>query len=787
MKEELIRVLNNKLDDINSDIDSLVELNDKITNEEQKRAYISSILNLFKENNETNYMNFSKLSKDDFEKTLNALGNDVVEAFSLNSCNYDGLVYLINGINSGVALSLTDEQKNSILYLIQRLIEKEDEHKSAIEGFNLVKNRYAISSVEELKAKKEKYLTILDDLANNQYVNNTSILTEAMAFSELTDEEKIKILKYLLEYNASVFKSHPHVDIKEEKVNYPSEHVEEKNEKTDSKTEDVQFNDDGLLDQIAQNISNEETISFDDYNDTKPLDEEELTSSKEENNDSEELINNEKNDYQEFHFNEVKKDDLSSFSPLSFYDYSDKKEKNEKEDEILNTTNEVTEENKEENTSYYEYDENNDSDEVLNTSQVNHEETLDNKENDVEQNKDDNVFSSIMNNLKGDTYKEPVTNFEEETNTTSYQDNTIERISTSDLNALLAKYGIQENESYINELVTGDIKNYEDILNTLKDNDLIDLFKNNSELLVETLLYSDSSIIKNVLSIIKDDLSVDNEDYIITLKIVVNTIPTIFISNVGNYDNFIKNVKLFKELDLNLINLFDFSKELFVASNNTIMNNLEIVNKYDVNITYQNAKYFMLLKDIGDRIDYYVESVYLDKEKNAVFDGIDYVNNYTAKLNTVTDETIKRLRFCSETGKKVFGNKPGSLTADITHLKVNTLDITSEYLNTFFNNKFATLTGDEVREYTKLIHNSSNVGNYDDELEMLNKYRNGLRYVIEGINISYNKVLRNYCILRSYGINVQKALHFAVCYNLVITKDEYDKLKNVLDELGGRV
>ena len=97
------------------------------------------------------------------------------------------------------------------------------------------------------------------------------------------------------------------------------------------------------------------------------------------------------------------------------------------------------------------------------------------------------------------------------------------------------------------------------------------------------------------------------------------------------------------------------------------------------------------------------------------------------------------------------------------------------------------LTGDEVREYIKLIHNSSNVGNYDDELDIIEKYHNGLRYTIDGINISYNKVVRNYSILRSYGIDRIKALHFAVCYNLIITKDEYDKLKNTLDELGGNL
>ena len=151
------------------------------------------------------------------------------------------------------------------------------------------------------------------------------------------------------------------------------------------------------------------------------------------------------------------------------------------------------------------------------------------------------------------------------------------------------------------------------------------------------------------------------------------------------------------------------------------------------------------------------------------------------------DATIKRLRYASENGKKVFGSKPGSLSGEITNLRVNALDVSNDYLNKFFDNEFANLTGDEVREYIKLVHNSSNVGDYSDELDKLSSYRNGLRYVISGINISYNKVVRNYSILRSYGIDTKKALQFAVCYNLVITKDEYNKLADLLDKIGGNV
>ena len=716
MKEELIKVLNNKLNDIDGDIDSLIELNEKILKEEELLSYISKILDLFKEDNKDNIMNFSKLAKSDFNRIIDMLDGDVKDIFSSPSCNYDGLVYLINGINDGVSLTLTDEQKNGISYLIERLTEKKSEHESAVEGFNLVKNRYSISNVDELKTKKEKYLSVLEEIDNKQYISDIELLQEAINFSDISSDETINILKYVLEYNANVYKNE--IDVKD----------------TNNRKEDyiVEQTEVAPIESIADDV-----VSFENYDKN--------------DNQKEEELNQEgkQEEYQEFHFNDVVKDDFTNFSPLSFYNYEDKEEK------LDDTTTDYVPSVESEN------------DDVADDGNEGIDETSDINDKQIE--------SEYLENQ--------VEHESDESNDVSISDN--ERVSTSDLHQLLEKYDIKEDNTYINELVVGDVKNYEDVLNTLEENKLIDSFKNNNRLLVETLLYSNSDAIKRVLEIIKDDLSVDEDDYIITTKIVVDTIPSIFIVQDGNFDNFIQNVRTFKEIDLNLINLFDFSKEIFIASHDIITNNLEIVKKYDVNITYQNAKYLLLLKNIGDRLDYYVESVYEDKEKNETFDGIEYINLYTAKLNTVTDETIKRLRYCSENGKKIFGSKPKSLTGDITNLKVNSLDITGDYLNKFFNNEFAILTGDEVREYIKLIHNSSNVGNYDDELEILDKYRDGLRYTIDGITISYNKVLRNYNVLRSYGIDTKKALHFAVCYNLVITKDEYDRLKTVLDELGG--
>lgn len=785
MKEELIRVLNSKLDDLNSDIDSLVEINNKINDENNNLSYVSGILDLFKNNDENNILNFSKLNREDFDNVLDIIGSNAKEVFNTDSCNYDGLVYLINGINNGISLNLNEEQKNGIKFLINELNNKVDEYSSAIDGYELVKTRYEISDVSVLEKKREEYKTTISNLGHDDYIENTDLLMEALNYCDLPEEQIIDMLAYVLEYNASVYKEKgPKTTfnkIKEEPSVLVHETLkEEDNHANDeisfeSNTEDIGSHDTFALEENEHHIAQEES---DEKDDTTPLE-------------------------NTFHFNNINESSISEFNPITF-DEPDSNEwenkeidnqlDNEKHDEII--PNEFDDIRIDDNL------EKEISDDAFNTSNqeeysnevVSHAEP----ENiDVQEtNTDDNNFE-IENNLETqDTFNEsytprietPIDNdFKDVIDTQEDYEDAKERevSSTRDLQKLFDKYGIKEENVYLNELVAGDVNKYQDVLETLKNRGLTDKITGN--LLVEILLNSTGDNIVRVLEIIENDLSVDKEDYDITLKIAIDTIPSIFVNSDGNYQNFIDNVVLFKELGLNLINLFDFSKEVFVADNSRIVKNLEIVKQYGFEITYKNAKYMLLLPNIGDRLDYYVESVYEDKLKGATFDGVDYIKEYAAKLNVVTDETIKRIRYSSENGKKVFGSKPGSLTGEITNLRVNALDISSDYLNRFFNNDFANLTGDEVRECVRLIHESSNVGNYRDELEILNPYQKGLRYIIEGINISSNKVIRNYNILRSYGMDKQKSLEFAVCYNLVITKEEYDRLESKLEEIGGNL
>ena len=756
MREELIRVLNYKLNDINSDIEALENLYNKIDEEKEKSDFIEGILNTFKKEDGNDVMNLVKVSKEDFNRSLELAGDDIQETFNSGSCNYDGLVYLINGINSGVSLTLTDEQISGVKRLISALVDSKKEIDSAIDGYILVKSRYEINDIGVLEKQKSEYQALIDGINKNDYIKDTKLLTDAIKFSSLSSEDTVDLLTYVLEYNADVYKE---------------------NKNTFAETSNEKYEEDKV--EINE-----------------PAEQNEI-----------EVEENEEEKVDDFHFNQIDDSNLFELPNITF----DDEKENENNEEVEQENDELKEDSENYIPEYQEYTPYNDEEETSipsdltyvpkvdeNTEEiipddVHYEEEVNIPEENSEENSFDEETKLSEDNVENSVVEEPVS-FDNDFSDVidvkeDYDDHETqeeERTSTRELQKIFGKYGIEEN-TILNELVDGNVNEYQNIFDSLKDNGILEFFRINKELLIETLLYSNVDVVDNVLKIVKNDLSVDDEDYNITLKIVINTIPSIFVKEGGNYDNFVKNIQLFKDNDINLINLFDFSKEVFIADHENIKKNLDVINKYGFDINYKNAKYFLLIPNIADKLDYYIESVYLDKEKGATFDGIDYIKDYAAKLNVVTDETIKRLRYASENGKKVFGSKSGSLSGEITNLKVNALDISDEYLNKFFNNEFANLTGDEVREYVKLIHNSSNVGDYSDELDKLNKYRNGLRYNIDGVNVSYNKVVRNYSILRSYGMDSKKALQFAVCYNLVITKEEYDRLNSLLEEIGGNV
>ena len=180
MKEELLKVLNVKLESVNNNINALNNINDMLDLEDNNLEYVDKILGIFEKEGEDQYEinNFVGLDKENFDKVMKLMPDTTREKFDTNSCNYDGLVYLINGINNGISLTLTNEQEEAIKLMINGLNDKKIEYLAKIEGINLAKGDLEEQDLNTLNEKKNVYNNILDEFENDNYVSEIDEVME---------------------------------------------------------------------------------------------------------------------------------------------------------------------------------------------------------------------------------------------------------------------------------------------------------------------------------------------------------------------------------------------------------------------------------------------------------------------------------------------------------------------------------------------------------------------------------------------------------------------------------
>ena len=529
MKEELLRILSVKLDDININIDSLTELNKKISKADSNLAYIKEMLNRFKDDDKNNVLNLTRFSSDEFDNILSLVSNDVSDVFKTKNCNYEGLVYLINGINNGVSLSLTIEQENAINYLIDGMEELMRKDMAVVDGLNLVKTRFAIDDVDVLNAKKEDFTKIIDELNNDKYVDEVDDVCEAMKFSNLDASNMSEMLVYLLKYNADIYDNSVDNDYSFEEN---KEEIEVSSDQEETKEEEVP-------------LVEKENLEIDKSMESK-----------------EEKEIEEKDDI-EFHLPEFNRiEDEKDIVIPSNYEIPIMPEVEENKVEIPETNISMEDVNVEIPNSIDLTD--------VNEESFEHNEEVSLEDLDVENRDIDDDFNDIVPQDDYEEYK-PL----EETISMTPVNN--DKTSTREVQRLFQEFDINIDDSELNEYLDGDVEEYKKIINVLKSNGILNNVVNNKGLFREVIVNSKESEVIDALNIIKNDLSVDSEDYETTLKIAIDTIPSIFVGNNGNYENFAQNVKLFKDLGINLVNLFDFSKEVLIANHDAVLNNYEIV------------------------------------------------------------------------------------------------------------------------------------------------------------------------------------------------------------------
>ena len=242
MKDDLIRILNLKLKQIKENILELNRLNNEIKEETDNLEYIQQAISNFKsEDHGFDIYKFSNIDHVTFNDLLMNLSDEVLTKFGTNSCNYEGLIYLINGINNGISLTLTQEQVDAINLFIDKLLEKEQDYQNVINDLNNCKQKLEFKDLDELMNLDNKYSLIIENIEDKKYVNEIDEVIEAINYSELSLDQTFDILCYLLKYNSEIYNQ-----MKEERFNKEETNVEEEKidltkpfEETEEKEQEV--------------------------------------------------------------------------------------------------------------------------------------------------------------------------------------------------------------------------------------------------------------------------------------------------------------------------------------------------------------------------------------------------------------------------------------------------------------------------------------------------------------------------------------------------------------------
>jgi len=673
MEDKLLKILKIKIDAINQNIDNLNYLNGELENKNNDLAYINSMIGLFKDND---ILNFDQINSDDFNKILSMIDLKVAEIFKDKTCNYDGIIYIIQGIRQSISLQLTDNQMNAIYSFIQGMKNTAISLNETINNLEESKAKLPQTDLVILSNNLANYENIVSKFENGLYLTEIEEISEALDFSNAEVLEKLDIYEYILRYNADIYKT-------EDNDNHDDK--DEVDLKKDF--EDINFNYDTIdttfepIEPVKEEVNKEETDS------------------------------------------EIKEPDSSLLTDIPSF-----------------------------------------SSNVLNQNDVD-----DNKElNTVEL---EDIIKKIDAKLKDMEVEE----------TKPSNDTFITENNLSSMNKILDEYGIVDLNIDNNPEEVGLM------LKTLSDHKILDILKFNKPLLNKVLSSNNNEYLLEVISIIRDNLLINTTDLSKVLEIFIKTMPILFIDK-NVFDSFKMNLNFFKEKNINIINLFDNYRELLIVNNDVLKSNYQKVIGYGIEVNNDNVKYLLYNKNVLSNLDYYIEAIGYEKGflgRENVFDGFEYVQKNPYKINNINREILMRLRYSSEKNGKIYGSKEGILSGEITNLKVDILKVDSDYIDSYFNNKYDFLTKEE---YDKLKKDIDNLSEFDMTLDgNLNKLDSSykisdIRYKFDNVYISRHKTVRLYNYLKN-KTTLKQALLIALTYNSVLKEDEYKKIETVVNSI----
>ncbi len=747
MQDKLYKILKIRIDSINRNIDNLNYLNSELEKNNNDLNYIEDKISLFGNNN---VLAFDSLSRDEFEKVLLMLDPSVAEIFQDKTCNYQGIMYIIQGIRQGISLELTDVQANAIQTFIGEMINKKASLEDVISNLNESKKRLPETEMSVLNNDLKKFQTIVSKLEENLYIIEIDDIIESLEFANTPLEEKVLIFEFLLKYNSAIYETNqtPTPEVKSEddyalnEIDVPEFHYEPIN----------------IYDEVTGKDETKEVKE-----EKEEIEEKKVTPVVELDKTERIPIIKKEDDFPfpTFHEDTIKTPEVEvpkapvEVKPIEIPSPVVEPVAPIVEPVVPSIPTPPKEEVKETSTQELE--------DIIGKIDA----KLKEMENDT---KEANVpeVPSVPEEVK----VEP----EEETAVNTLND-------TDKVKEILTEEGIipdtLENLGQMNE---GNVK---EVLELLKENDLLDNFKTKPTLLSQTLLVQGSEL-KLMMAAINDIF--DKKERAKVWEIITSAIPTLF-TNEKVIDDFLKNINFYREHNINLINLFDNYRELLILENATLLNNYNLTKDYKIALNDDNVKYLLGNKRVLTNLDYYIEAKGGEKGllgHEEAFDGISYITKNPYKLNNITRDTLMKLRYQTENNQKIYGNKPGILSGEIANPKVDVLNLPVDYKNLYFDKEYTFTSKEDLEKYAEELSYKKDFDLTVSEniLKLDNKYKvDDLRYKINDLIFSRLKTIRLYNFFITKNIPVKEAMLIALTYNSVIKRDEYLALESEITSL----
>ena len=776
MRDKLLKILKTRIDAINRNIDNLNYLNSELEKNASDLNYIQDKIDIFAANN---ILNFDSLSLDDFEKVLSMIDPSVAEVFQDKTCNYQGIMYIIQGIRQGISLELTDEQANAIRMLIQEMINKKASLEDVIANLNESKSRLSETEMSILTSNLKKFQTIISKIEQNLYITEVEEIISSLEFSNVSLEEKVGIFEFILKYNTKIYVNNqtPITDtINDEEfslkeINVPEFHYEPINIYDEDKEEkEVEENHEDKFVNLEK--TSQIPVNFKTYDEDKKEEVKEAIAEEVKKEEPENVVEPKEETPS------IENIPLPTFTP-----YEDKTMEIMPSFETIEPTNIVPSTDIPVPPTP--------SIEVQPVEPVEitppvpevKEEPMGAETAELE-----DIIGKIDAKLKAmeqEPKEVPSTSDAPVISSPIITPPDFNTNKSEELNAIFNRFAL--NKNMFTSLGDVDNSEVESILATLNEKQLLDSLRENPETLELAIKLKKENFDK-LFKVIEENFV--NKD--ITLQNVLDdiaeTMPVLLTSTTA-IDNFALNITFFKNNNLDIIDLYNNYKEIFLLDNTLLQERLAKVKYYKLTLTNDNIKYLLYNKNVLDNLDYYIEAKgsekgFLGREED--FDGYDCVVKNPYKLNNISRDVLIKLRYATENNKKIFGSKQGILSGEISNSKVDSLIVPIEYKNLYFDNEYSIIDKNKLSELMQELSARQEINMASSPaIETLDsKYKlDDLRYKIGDLTFSRMKTIRLYNFLIEKQVPASNALIVALTYNSVIKRDEYSKLESIISSI----